>query len=775
MRNASWIALFAALGAATADASVITQLLGGTGTPPTIFGIPLQPFPLDPRPVLQNVTTITGPTGDIQLSHPCNHRRVGMGWSQWGLASRTIRPDLYYTNGWGEITLFLPPQTRLFSIYFTPDSGGTTFTVRADGVQTVTTPWTYWSYSSPAGVALVATEGRTISSVTIDGGRGFAFGEIFISTQPYFPATLYVDQKAPPGGDGSRWERALNDLQIALQQAQPGTEIRVAGGVYKPASPGSRDRAFMLRTATRLVGGFAGYGHPAPDTRGPQFETVLSGDLLGDDQPDFVARDDNSRTVISISQGIAFGSTVLRDLTIRSGHNDYQSPGAAGLVSQLPVDLANCTFEEHLATGAGASGAAYLRISDAHVSLHDCRFRNNRAIDGAAMQFYVGAPEGFVDMQRCDFRDNAAVVSGGACRVEWLVGTLRWADCTFTRNRAFRGGAVCVQSRMGSRALFTIRMTACTFISNEAEIGGALAVREADGPLLIDRTRWLGNSALSEGGAIHLDDATAVILNSHFAGNSAGDGGALLVEPFPPDSLRRVLLYHSTLTDNRAAYIGGGLLSRGSRGPSVRNTIFWGNQDAQSLREAAQITGPLAGLDYSCIEGLSGRYGGVGNIGLDPRLYDRDGLDDVVGTLDDNPQLAPGSPVIDQGDPTMSLSAPGTLAPIAPDGPPRRDLDRQARIWNGENPGLNASDGAGPPARIDIGADEFGSHSFGDLNCDGLVDFRDIDGFVLALVGSAPYFASYPDCAVLLGDMTGEGAVDFGDLDQFVAALIASP
>ena len=59
----------------------------------------------------------------------------------------------------------------------------------------------------------------------------------------------------------------------------------------------------------------------------------------------------------------------------------------------------------------------------------------------------------------------------------------------------------------------------------------------------------------------------------------------------------------------------------------------------------------------------------------------------------------------------------------------------------------------------------------GDLNCDGAVNFGDINPFVLALTNPAAYVATYPDCDIMLGDINGDGNVDFGDINPFVMLL----
>ena len=59
----------------------------------------------------------------------------------------------------------------------------------------------------------------------------------------------------------------------------------------------------------------------------------------------------------------------------------------------------------------------------------------------------------------------------------------------------------------------------------------------------------------------------------------------------------------------------------------------------------------------------------------------------------------------------------------------------------------------------------------GDMNCDGSVDFDDIDGFVLALTSRDSYETEYPDCNYLNADVNCDEQVDFDDIDGFVACV----
>jgi len=63
----------------------------------------------------------------------------------------------------------------------------------------------------------------------------------------------------------------------------------------------------------------------------------------------------------------------------------------------------------------------------------------------------------------------------------------------------------------------------------------------------------------------------------------------------------------------------------------------------------------------------------------------------------------------------------------------------------------------------------------GDLNCDGFIDFGDINPFVLALSNWPEWLATYPDCPPENADINGDGVYGgqygFGDINPFVDVL----
>ncbi|GHV66754.1 hypothetical protein FACS1894199_10830 [Bacteroidia bacterium] len=149
--------------------------------------------------------------------------------------------------------------------------------------------------------------------------------------------TRYVKPAAI--GNGTSWADASGDLQAMINVSTAGDEIWVAAGTYKPthsaanwttAEPTSentnhndRNNAFVLKTGVKIYGGFAG-GETDISQR-PPVETgralsLLSGDLKGDDQPDFVNKSDNAYHVVVSADAV--GDALLDGFTITGGNAD---------------------------------------------------------------------------------------------------------------------------------------------------------------------------------------------------------------------------------------------------------------------------------------------------------------------------------------------------------------------------------------------------------------------------------------------------------------------
>ncbi len=79
-----------------------------------------------------------------------------------------------------------------------------------------------------------------------------------------------------------------------------------------------------------------------------------------------------------------------------------------------------------------------------------------------------------------------------------------------------------------------------------------------------------------------------------------------------------------------------------------------------------------------------------------------------------------------------------------------------------------------PCSQVTVAVDSGPCPFHGDMNCDGMVDGRDVAPFVLALIDPVGYGQVYPGCDIARGDMNDDGLVDVGDLGMFLDALLGT-
>ena len=170
-----------------------------------------------------------------------------------------------------------------------------------------------------------------------------------ISSIAHGGGLLFVDDDARSGGDGISWDSAYRFLADALFAAGKGrvAEIHVAQGVYlpdrdesNPDGTGDREATFQLINDLALMGGYAGIGAKDPDARDIElYETILSGDLLGNDALDFKNNDENSFHVV---QGNAIDETAVLDgFRITSGISLHDVKAVLVVVLKVERQLSN--------------------------------------------------------------------------------------------------------------------------------------------------------------------------------------------------------------------------------------------------------------------------------------------------------------------------------------------------------------------------------------------------------------------------------------------------
>ena len=390
---------------------------------------------------------------------------------------------------------------------------------------------------------------------------------------------IYVDDSAPPNGDGKNWNKAFRYLQGALFEAEGDRdirEIRVAQGVYLPdrgmlATPLDRDETFFLIDGVALRGGYrgkyAGPGNPH-DRDIDAFRTYLSGDLL----QDHFDYDDNSFHVVTASYVgphtlldgfeireatydsdanppeptsgaliIFGGSPVIRDCRIVDNRGHDMSGGCAMYGSDARFQ--RCLFSFNLSTWA----AAAMIISGGNPRIDDCLFLTNFVYFGSAGA--AGASQSGAVFSRCSFIDNSAESSGGALSIGGDFGA-QVIDCDFIANFSDRGGAVV------GRCLFQD----CRFIDNTAWTqGGAVEGRGTFvGCLFEGNATYEGGGGAVYGGG----DFISCVFRRNSVEEQYGAGGALRFHfppDFPPASLTNCLIdSNSSQGDAGAIYIEAG-------------------------------------------------------------------------------------------------------------------------------------------------------------------------------------------------------------------------
>ena len=262
----------------------------------------------------------------------------------------------------------------------------------------------------------------------------------------------------------------------------------------------------------------------------------------------------------------------------------------------------------------------------------------------------------------------------------------------------------------------------CRLFGNRAKYeGGAVENSESSYPAFIN-CMFYGNESRGGGGAIfNRDGSSPTFINCTFTGNTARSSGGAVFNW--PDANPNFI--NCTFSGNHARY-GGAIFNHSPNNPTLTNSILWGNTDEALQGEFKQIAYGDPVINFSCVQGWSGSFGGVGNFGDDPQLLDADGPDDVFGTEDDNLQLSADSPCIDAG---YNLVVPVT-----------RDLLGYARFLDVASV---ADTGPGAPPVVDLGAHEHG------LDCNGN-EINDVDdlaaGTSLDCNGNAVPDECEPDC-----------------------------
>lgn len=497
---------------------------------------------------------------------------------------------------------------------------------------------------------------------------------------------IYVDGDAIGTNDGSSWESAYSYLQDGLADANSTpkpVEIRVAQGIYRPdlgagVIAGDQMATFQLINGVTLRGGYAGFGELDPDTRNVElYETVLSGDLAGNDQRGSLTTEDNSCWVVTASHSdqdaVLDGFTVTAENRYPPACNDDDFGAAAVLVKSGQPTIIDCTFYNGDCGIWNAAGSPAV-IDCVFNDISGCGVANTEGggpvitncISKHSTHGVYNAEAGHAVVTDCTFEGNDSGVSidrssatlancvfkySGDCGVDaYRSDSLALTNCTFEQNCDGPGsyGAIrslrsslkltdCAFIRNNVRAIYnltrsSLTLSRCRFVGNV----GNSAIRSTGDATLYDCT-FEGNSTRHAGGAIS-GTGNLALYNCRFSGNSARrDAGAIdalgnltaIGCIFSGNSVEwgagaisagRAVLSHCTFAGNQGDRwnTANAIEPMGSSPSSMKlvHCIIWNGEQPIGMWPTEE---PPVTITYSNIQG---GWPGEGNIEVDPCFVD---------------------------------------------------------------------------------------------------------------------------------------------------------
>ena len=413
---------------------------------------------------------------------------------------------------------------------------------------------------------------------------------------------LYVDDNAAPGGGGASWADAYQTLQDALDDAISGDEIRVAQGTYKPdqgggETPGDRDATFTLKNGVALMGSFAGPGTADPDARDPnQFETILSGDLLGNDVTvadpcdlvDHPSRTDNSLHVVvghnTDETAVLDGFTITGGNCDQAIYDNWALGGGMYNINGSPT-LRDCIFRENSA-GSGVNQifgyGGGMENEESSPFLLRCQFiRNtisgygteNVSSFGCGMDNYMNSSP---TVLYCSFIENSVGIhgdingGGGGGITNYTGSSPTILHCEFRENRVWECGAM-VNDGLGTNPV----ISHCTFINNRATKFFGVMKNRLGASVTIKDCLFMGNSCDDINAVLTNHQSNSTIENCIFKDNSAKQGGCIYNYDCNPTI--RNCLFIGNISEGVEWRHGGGIMNRISN-PIIQGCIFNNNQ-----------------------------------------------------------------------------------------------------------------------------------------------------------------------------------------------------
>jgi RTX calcium-binding nonapeptide repeat (4 copies)/Right handed beta helix region len=262
-------------------------------------------------------------------------------------------------------------------------------------------------------------------------------------------------------------------------------------------------------------------------------------------------------------------------------------------------------------------GAVWLRDGGTAITVFNCRFENNEAGVGGAIQIGNGGRATVLNSQ---FNGNKGVSANNSFSAGAIAndgsGEMVIKNTQFANNLGFNGGAI-------YSLLSPLTVENCKFINNEAIGEGGGAIFTDGGSTIAVRGSWFeGNKAQGEGGALFLygyapdqiilEDST--VINNSVAkgtqgfGNGIARGGGLR-------SNSDLTIRNVTFANNTSAGQGGGIWIDGDSPINISNSTFSGNRVTDDIGGAmvlnTGINAPVNIVNTTIVNNWANRANGA--------------------------------------------------------------------------------------------------------------------------------------------------------------------
>ncbi|OIN60447.1 choice-of-anchor Q domain-containing protein [Arsenicibacter rosenii] len=371
----------------------------------------------------------------------------------------------------------------------------------------------------------------------------WAFGQItrYVSTTGITPATSAT----------TSWATSTTDLQGAINASQPGDQVWVAAGVYKPTSiTNNQGASFAMKNGVAIYGGFKGnetllsQRPPINPIANNPSSSTLSGDIDNDG-----TLANNSYHVIFNPASLSLTNTAVLDGFVITGGN------ASGT---SPNNFGGGVYNTGFGSGQVCSPG-----------FRNCSLVGNSASSQGGGMFNDGRSNG---------RSNPVLTN---CRLQDNIATGQFGQ----------GGAM---YNNGTDGLSSPVLTNCLLQANSAGQGGAMynyAYNGQSNPVLTN-CRLQDNTATGQyglGGAMY---------------NYGYNGG-----------VSSPVLTNCTLQGNTASSAGGAMFNNGSSNgqsnPVLTNCVLWNNGGSNSFFNNTAVG---ASATYSLFDNTVTDYGGSNNL-----------------------------------------------------------------------------------------------------------------------------------------------------------------